>query len=106
VLGTPTVTSSANRVARRGIWPGTCCVALVTQSERQEAFFAKAERAHRAAMDQLRQDKVYGSASTWREAYVAAFSNNWFTDGATQPVSVTNDELLELVIGERRCVVE
>jgi hypothetical protein len=78
----------------------------VTQSERQEAFFAKAERAHRAAMDQLRHDKVYGSASTWREAYMAAFSNNWFTDGATQPVSVTNDELLELVIGERRCVVE
>jgi hypothetical protein len=57
-------------------------------------------------MDQLRHDKVYGSASTWREAYMAAFSNNWFTDGATQPVSVTNDELLELVIGERRCVVE
>jgi hypothetical protein len=57
-------------------------------------------------MGQLRQDKVYGSASTWREAYMAAFSNNWFTDGATQPVSVTNDELLELVIGERRCVVE
>jgi hypothetical protein len=65
----------------RGPEARTCyAVQSMTQSERQEAFFAKAERAHRAAMDQLRQDNVYGSASTWREAYMAAFTTYWFMD--------------------------
>jgi hypothetical protein len=56
----------------------------MTQAEQQEAFFARADQAHQAAMEQLAQNPVFGSARAWREAYIAAFTTYWFIDVTAQ----------------------
>jgi hypothetical protein len=61
----------------------------IDNQDPQEAYLAKAERAHRATIDQLKQDAVHGSASTWREAYVAAFTRYWFMDESAIPPSTS-----------------
>jgi len=64
----------------------------MTQAERQEAFFARADRAHRAAAEQLRDSVSEGNARAWRARYVAAFTKYWFMDGAAQSATLTDAE--------------
>jgi hypothetical protein len=78
----------------------------VTQSAIQNAHAAKAERVHRLAMNQLINKIHDNNGSTWREAYVAAFTLHWFMDESAMPLSTTNDEPLQLVIGKRTYIVE
>jgi hypothetical protein len=87
-------------------WLDKCCLKIhMTQADIQNAHAARAERAHLVAIDQLRDKLRDNRSSTWREAYIAAFTTYWVLDELSVPLP-DNGEPLAFVVGERRIIVE